>query len=475
MTADPLRESLALLPSVDAVLADPRLAGEKGGVPRPILRARVREALDSLRAEIRSMAWRPRDRDEAMERALAHARARAAVEIGMRLRPVWNATGVLLHTNLGRAVLPVEGRRALIAAASGYSSLEFDLASGRRASRLAAIRELVPLVTGAEAGFAVNNCAGALFLAMAALAGGREVLVSRGQLVEIGGSFRLPDILEAAGVRLREVGTTNRTRIGDFAKARTAETALVLRAHRSNFRLVGFSEEPSLDELVSFCREAGLSLVDDLGSGALRAHRDLFPGEPCLEDSVEAGADLVCVSGDKLLGLGQAGIIAGRREIVERLQKHPIARVVRLDKTLLAVLEAGLRLHLAGPSEARRTIPLLAALSRDAASVAAAAARCADLLRERLGSAFEIGTAAVRGEVGGGSLPGVEIDSHAVTVRAANAGADEIASRLRAGDPPVIGRIQDDRLLLDLRTIEEGTEVEFAEAVARALSLEAGA
>ncbi|MDM7914284.1 MAG: L-seryl-tRNA(Sec) selenium transferase, partial [Candidatus Eisenbacteria bacterium] len=325
----------------------------------------------------------------------------------------------MLHTNLGRAVLPEEARRALLAVASGASALEIDPATGRRASRLAAVRELIPVVTGAEAGFPVNNNAAALFLAVAGIAAGREVLVSRGHLVEIGGSFRLPDILQATGARLREVGTSNRTRISDFERARTPDTALVLRVHRSNFKLVGFTEEPSIEEMVAFCRSAGLPLLDDLGSGALRAYRDLFPEEPAIEDSIEAGADLVSVSADKLLGLGQAGIHAGKRETIEALQKHPIARVVRLDKTLLATLEAGLRLHL-DPERARRRIPLLRALSRSEEDVRAAAERMADALRDRLGrgrgasGAYRIETVATRVEVGGGSLPGQEISSHAV-------------------------------------------------------------
>ena len=460
--------SLALLPPVDSLLADPRLS-PLAGEPRPLVRERLREALDAARREIRSGIWLPSSREEAADRVIGEVLARGSDSLGMRLRPVWNATGILLHTNLGRAVLPAEARRALLGAASGYSALEIDLATGSRASRLAAIRELVPLLTGAEAGFAVNNNAGALFLAMAALGRGREVLVSRGQLVEIGGSFRLPDILEAAGVTLREVGTSNRTRISDFERAVGERSAVVLRVHRSNFKLVGFTEEPSLEEMIAFARRHSLSLVDDLGSGALRAYADLFPDEPCVEDSVEAGADLICVSGDKLLGIGQAGIIAGRKEIVERLSNNPIARVVRLDKALLALLEAGLRIHLRGPEAARTAIPLLRALSRSPDSIAEAARRCAGMLRDRIGSEFEVGTIEVRGVVGGGSLPGIDVASSAVTIASRSAGPDDLASRLRAGAPPIVGRIQDGRLMLDLRAIEEADEEPFIEDTARAL------
>jgi len=459
---------LYLLPQVEIVLADPRLS-DLAGEPRPLVRAWAREVLEDLRREIRAGIWQPSEREEATARVVTEIRSRAGASLDLHLRPVWNATGVLLHTNLGRAVLPVPVCRALLAAASGYSSLEINLDTGQRASRLEAIRELIPLLTGAEAGFAVNNNAAALFLAVAALAGGREVMVSRGQLVEIGGSFRLPDILEAAGVRLREVGTTNRTRIADFERARSADSALVLRVHRSNFNLTGFTEEPSLEEMVAFCRGEQLPLVDDVGSGALRAHRDLFPSEPYFEDSIQAGADLVCSSADKLLGLTQAGILAGKQGIVDRLAKHPIARIVRLDKTLLAGLEAGLRIHLRGPEEARQQVPLLRALSRTPEAILTAVGRCAEALSRQMGERFEVATVSVRGEVGGGSLPGVEVDSYAVALRSAGASAETLAVRLRAGKPPVIGRIQGERMLLDLRAIDEEEEEAFVGAVARAL------
>jgi len=463
---------LSVLPSVDALLADPRLKALENE-PRPLVRAWVRDALDALRSEIRAGTWTPRDREDAAARAVEAVLARGASSLDQRLRPVWNATGVLLHTNLGRAPLPIRAQHAILGAASGYSSLEIDLAAGKRASRLAAVRELVPLLTGAEAGFAVNNNAAALFLSIAALAAGREVLVSRGQLVEIGGSFRLPEILEAAGAKLCEVGTTNRTRIEDFARARTAATALVLRVHRSNFKLVGFTEEPSIEELIAFCRREDLPFVDDLGSGALRRYADLFPDEPTIEDSLEAGADLACVSGDKLLGITQAGIIAGRRAIVERLSKHPIARIVRLDKTLIAGLEAGLRIHLRGEGEARRAIPLLRLLSRDMASIAATAERCAAELRGRLGVGWSVSTLRTVGEIGGGSLPGITVESHAVALSSESVGADAISARLRGGSPPVLGRIQDERAILDVRAIEAGDEAPFIDAVARALKGEA--
>lgn len=464
--ADP--SPLSLLPSVEALLGDPRL-GDLEHEPRPLVRSWIRSSLDEARARIRAGLWIPSDREEAASFAVSGVLDRFGSSFSMHLRPVLNATGVLLHTNLGRAVLPGEVERAVMGAAGGYSALEFDLASGERASRMAALRELIPLVTGADAGFAVNNNAAALFLAMAALARGREVMVSRGQLVEIGGSFRLPDILEAAGVQLREVGTTNRTRISDFKKARGERSALVLRVHRSNFRLMGFTEEPGLEELVGFCREEGLPLVDDLGSGALRAYRDLFPDEPVVEDSVAAGVDLICVSGDKLLGLTQAGIVAGRREVVERIARHPIARVVRLDKTLIAGLEAGLRIHLQGAEAARRKIPLLRALSRPQEEIAAACDRCGAALAARLGDAFSIATQEVRGEVGGGSLPGIDHASFAVAIRSEAIAAEPLARRLREGDPPVIGRIREGWLLLDLRTIAEDEIDRLTDAVARAL------
>ncbi len=456
---------LSLMPPMEEILDDRRLL-ELGDEPRSLLKAWARESCDTVRNEIRVGIFHPTSRDEVVTRLIGWVRERARLRLELRIRPVWNATGILLHTNLGRAVLPIASRRALLAVASGYSSLEIDLTTGGRASRLAAVRELIPLLTGAEAGFAVNNNAAALFLTIAALAGERELLVSRGELVEIGGSFRLPDILEATGVRLREVGTTNRTRIADFERARSETTGLVLRVHRSNFRLVGFSEEPTLEELVAFCRAEQLPLIYDIGSGALRDHRDLFADEPLIEDAVKAGADIVCFSTDKLLGVGQAGVIAGRRDLVEeKILPHPIARTVRLDKTLLAVLEAGLRIHLKGGDTARREIPFLRALARDESDVAAAVERCAARLREHLAGPFEIGTVETEGEIGGGSIPGITIRSHAVSIRSESVDVDALASRLRMGSPPVIGRIREDRLLLDPRAIEREDEDAFVDAV----------
>jgi L-seryl-tRNA(Ser) seleniumtransferase len=472
MMTPPKPSPLLLLPSVEALLEAPSLS-DLAAEPRVLVRAYAREALDTLRAEIRAEIWTPVSREDALSRAGGLVRARARDRFAMRLRPVWNATGILLHTNLGRAVLPEAARRALLAAASGYSALEMDPATGRRASRLSAIRELLPLLTGAEAGFAVNNNAAALFLTIAALAAGREVVVSRGQLVEIGGSFRLPDILEAANVRLREVGTTNRTRIGDFEAALGPETGLLLSVHRSNFEIVGFFEEPSREELVALARAKGLLLVEDIGSGALRRYRDLFPGEPIVEEALEAGVDVVCLSGDKLLGLTQAGILLGKREVIEkRIQKHPIARVVRLDKSLLAALEAGLRIHLQGEETARGSIPLLRALGRGGDHLRASAERCARSLAAALGERYRIGVGSAEGEIGGGSVPGARIPSWAVVLEASGSSADAIAQKLRDGDPPIVGRIQGDRVLLDLRAIDEEDEGAFTQAVARSLSPE---
>jgi L-seryl-tRNA(Ser) seleniumtransferase len=294
--------------------------------------------------------------------------------------------------------------------------------------------------------------------------------VSRGELVEIGGSFRLPEILEAAGVHLREVGTTNRTRIGDYERGRSSETALVLHVHRSNFRMVGFSEDASIEQLAAFCRRESLSFVCDIGSGALRQHQDLFPDEPIVEDAIEAGADVVCFSADKLLGVGQAGILAGKHAVVEgRLLRHPIARVVRLDKTLLAVLEAGLRIQLKGAEVSRRQIPFLRALTRPPAAIAEAVARCAARIEADLGGLVRVGTIEVSGEVGGGSLPGITFPSHAITLSHARMGVDKLAASLRAARPPVIGRIQDDQLLLDLRAILEEDEEGFIQTVVAAI------
>jgi L-seryl-tRNA(Ser) seleniumtransferase len=417
------------LPSVD------ELAREAGD---PLAVAAARTVLDRAREQIRA-GGEPGDLREALAAELATARA-------PQLCRVLNATGVVVHTNLGRAPLPEAAIERLVATGRGYSNLEYDLAAGRRGSRQDHVASLLRRLTGAEAALVVNNNAGAVLLALAAVAEGREVLVSRGELIEIGDGFRIPDVLTRSGARLVEVGTTNRTRAADYERAAGPETAAILRVHQSNFRQVGFTEQPGLAELAAVAARSGLALVDDLGSGALLPLSD----EPSARESLAAGADLVCFSGDKLLGGPQAGIVVGRAETVERLRRHPLQRALRADRLTLAALEGTLALYL-DPGRARREVPVLRMLDEPAEHVRERARRLADAV----GGEVEETVA----RVGGGALPLLELESFACAVE------EGLADPLRLGDPPVVGIVRDGRLLLDCRTLTDAEADEAASAV----------
>jgi L-seryl-tRNA(Ser) seleniumtransferase len=376
-------------------------------------------------------------------------RAQLQTELGAarapQLRRVINATGVIVHTNLGRAPLAEAALELVREISRGYSNLEYDVEAGGRGSRQDHVGDILRRLTGAESALVVNNNAAAVMLALAALAEGREVLVSRGELIEIGDGFRIPDVLERSGARLREVGTTNRTRAADYERAIGPETAVLLRVHQSNFRVVGFTAQPSLGELADVAHRHDLPLVDDLGSGALVDISD----EPTARASLAAGADLVCFSGDKLLGGPQAGIVVGRGELVEKLRRHPLQRALRADKLTLAALEGTLALAVDAPDE----IPVLRMLREPPEAVRARAARLAELV----GGEVEETVA----RAGGGSLPLTELPSFACAVE------EELAVKLRAGDPPVIVVLRDGRTLLDCRTLTDGEAEEVAEAVRR--------
>ncbi|MFN0156281.1 MAG: L-seryl-tRNA(Sec) selenium transferase [Gaiella sp.] len=432
-----MAHTLRDLPSVDSLLADPRLAAE----PHEQAVAAAREALAQARAAIRAGAD-PGDPAASAAELLATARR-------PRLRRVLNATGVLIHTNLGRAPLPEEALQHAVDVARGYSTLEYDLDAGARGSRQDHLLDLLRRLTGAEAALVVNNNAAAILLALAALAEGREVLVSRGELVEIGDGFRIPDVLVRSGARLVEVGTTNRTRAADYERAITPSTAAVLRVHQSNFRVVGFTGLPSLSELADVARRHELPLIDDLGSGALVS----VAGEPTPQESLAAGADLVCFSGDKLLGGPQSGIVVGRSDLVERLRRHPLQRALRADKLTMAALEGTLLLYL-DTERARRAIPVLRMIGESAETVRERAHRLAGLV----GGEVEETVA----RVGGGALPLTELPSFACAVE------EELAPRLRAGDPPVVALVRDGRVLLDVRALTDAEVDEVAACVAAA-------
>ena len=378
-------------------------------------------------------------------------RMRAELEAARepRLRRTINATGVIVHTNLGRAPLAEAALERVHEVGRGYSNLEYDLTAGARGSRQDHVAGILRRLTGAEAALVVNNNAAAVLLALAALAEGREVVVSRGELIEIGDGFRIPDVLARSGARLVEVGTTNRTRAADYDRAVGPETAVLLRVHQSNFRVVGFTELPSVGELAKVAKRHGLPLVDDLGSGALAQVED----EPSVRESLEAGADLVCFSGDKLLGGPQAGIVVGSAELVEKLRRHPLQRAVRADKLTLAALEGTLTLYL-DPTRAAREVPVLRMAGESAEDVRARAER----LAEQVGGEIEETVA----RIGGGALPLAELPSFACAVE------EELAGPLRHGEPPVIGVVRDGRLLLDCRTLSEAEVDEVASAVVAA-------
>ncbi|MCA9729355.1 MAG: L-seryl-tRNA(Sec) selenium transferase [Candidatus Eisenbacteria bacterium] len=445
------------LPPVELLLD--RASGSLS-VPRPLLLSWCRDALGEARRLIRgsrsTQALPAHGREEWTRWVLDRVTRSAEQRSSRMLRRVVNATGVILHTNLGRAPLASESQQALAEIAGGYSNLEMDLAGGKRRSRLLPIRWLLPVVTGAESGLAVHNNAAAVFLALAALARGREVIVSRGHLVEIGGSFRLPTIMEASGAQLVEVGATNRTRLSDYAERIGPGTGLILKVHPSNFRMIGFTEEVPTADLAGLAQERGIPLFEDVGSGALDQHAELSFGEPRVQDSLRAGADLVAFSGDKLLGGPQAGILVGRQTIVDRLGKHPLARVLRLDKAALAVLESTLEAYL-DPATVRSRIPLLGLLARAPEDLRQRAESLATRMRERCGDAVTIEIVETRAEVGGGSLPGLQLPSWAVSL-AAPESVDRIARSFRAADPAVVGRIERDRFLLDMRTVLDGEE-----------------
>jgi L-seryl-tRNA(Ser) seleniumtransferase len=361
---------------------------------------------------------------------------------------------VIVHTNLGRAPLAADAQAAVARIAAGYSSLEWDVESGGRGSRHDHVAGLLCELTGAGAAMAVNNCAAAVLLAAAALAGpGRDIVVSRGQLVEIGGGFRVPEVVAQAGARLVEVGTTNRTRRADYERAIGPETGAIMRAHPSNFRQLGFVQEVEIEELC----ELGAPVIDDIGSGNLAEDLPALADEPPVRRSVAAGAALVCFSGDKLLGGPQAGLLVGRADAIAAARTHPLARALRLDKLSLAALEATLALY-RDPERARAEIPVLAMLTADEATLAERARRLAD----GIGAGAEIVAASAK--VGGGALPLLELPGPVVAVGGA---PDALAARLRAGEPPVVGRIQDGRLLLDPRTLTED-DVDVVAAVVRA-------
>ena len=451
--------ALRALPSVE------QLAARLDPVPHGVAVRAARAAIDARRAALMADESGSEPTAASLDQLERDARARAAAILRPRVRRVINATGVIVHTNLGRAPLAPAALEAATAAGRGYLNLEYELESGRRGSRQSHAEPILRELTGAEAALVVNNCAAAVLLAAAALAAGREVVVSRGQLVEIGGSFRVPEVVEQSGARLVEAGTTNRTRAEDYRRALGPETGAILRAHPSNFRTVGFVEEVEIEELCSTAAARGVPVIDDVGSGALAAGLPELAEEPSVRRSVAAGCAVVCFSGDKLLGGPQAGVMVGARAAIERCRRHPLARAVRVDKLSLAALEATLALY-RDPGRARREIPVLAMLTAEEPDLR----RRADRMRSALAAAsIDARVVTASAKVGGGALPLLELRGPVCALDPSPLGVDEAARRLRAGDPPVIGRAREGWLLLDPRTLGDEEAEEAASAVIAAL------
>lgn len=426
------------LPSVDSMLQSPQVLDWIGVFGRPLTVQAVREALEHARSRHAGGSALP-DRHELEQQVHELLTSWTAPT----LEPVINATGVILHTNLGRAPMSRAALAAALQVSGAYSNLEYDLKLGKRGSRLVHAEALLQHLTGAEAALVVNNNAAAVLLILTALARRRAVVIARSQLVEIGGGFRVPDVMRQSGARLLEIGTTNKIHLADYAEALGEAPALVLRAHRSNFRLIGFTSEPSLHEITALAHQSNVPVVDDLGSGSLiDTARFGLAHEPMVQESLAAGADLVCFSGDKLLGGPQAGIIIGRGELVARLKKHPLARAIRADKLCLAALAATLGHYL--KDEAERQVPIWRMISTPLADLEARL----EAWKQALGQGEVI-----RGEstIGGGSLPGETLPTYLLAL--STTGPDRFLARLRQASPPVIARLENDRVVLDPRTV----------------------
>jgi L-seryl-tRNA(Ser) seleniumtransferase len=459
---------LRQLPAIDRLLGTPPLAQLAAVHPHVQLREAAQRAVEEVRRQLLDEQAPLPDLDPAAVAARA-ASILAQLETPS-LRRVLNLTGTVLHTNLGRAPLAASALQAVGDVSRGYSTLEYDLALGKRGERHVHVEELLCRLTGAESALAVNNNAGAVLLALSALAGGKSALVSRGELIEIGGSFRIPEIMAAGGVRLVEVGATNKTHLKDFARAIGPDTALILKVHTSNYLILGFTAAVTGEELTALGRERGLPVLEDLGSGLLLDLTTLgLPREPTVRETLATGIDLVTFSGDKLLGGPQAGLIAGRKELVDRLKQHPLARALRLDKMTLAALEATLRLYL-DPLRALQEVPTLRLLAITTEEVQR---RCLELLPQlqaAAGERAEFEIIASTSTVGGGAMPLAELPGFAIAVTPHRLSLQQLADRLRCGDPPVIARVQDQRLLLDPRTLLPGEEELLVAALGEALA-----
>ena len=451
---------LRQIPKVDELMKQPLLLSLCESVPSQTVTQAVRQVLEDLRKDILSGKIEEMPSVEALCAGIVSDASRQAEP---SLKKVINATGIILHTNLGRACISARAAAAAQEVAQSYSTLEYNLQAGRRGTRYSHVESLLCKLTGAESALVVNNNAAAVLLILSDMAQGGQVITSRGELVEIGGSFRVPDIMEACGAELKEVGTTNKTHLWDYDRAITEKTRALMKVHTSNYRIVGFSETPTLPELAELAHSRGLPVIEDLGSGCLVDLQQFgIYGEPTVQDSVRAGVDVVSFSGDKLLGGPQAGIIVGKKAIVDKLKKHPLTRAMRVDKMTLAALEATLRSYEIGAYNEIPTIAMLA-VTQDQLR-AKADALCG--LMTAVGIAAEV--VPTEGQVGGGSVPTQMLKSFAVAVQPAGVNLDQLEANLRMGRPAIVGRINHDRFLLDVRTLKESDYADIVKAVGEA-------
>jgi L-seryl-tRNA(Ser) seleniumtransferase len=449
-----LSRVLRQLPAVDELLRHPRLTAALAALPRSLAVAVIRDRLRVQRQLFSAAPTESLPPEFDLEAFLGEVTKSLEAAAQPSLRRVINATGVIIHTNLGRSLLAVEALEQILEVAAHYSTLEYDLVKGERGSRHDHLEGLLRELTGCEAALVVNNNAGAVLLALNTLAQGREVIISRGQLIEIGGSFRMPEIMAASGALMKEVGTTNKTHLRDYEKAITSETAALLKVHPSNFRIVGFTKEVDTPDLVALARRYGLLALEDLGSGCLLdLSRYGLEKEPTVQESLAAGLDLVLCSGDKLLGGPQAGLALGSREVVARLRQNPLTRALRPDKLTLAGMEATLRLYLEEP-RALQAIPTLQMLTRSPADLERQARNLARAMKRRWGDKIKVALQTSEARVGGGSLPGANLPSRALALELPPLAPHELEERLRLGHPPIIARLEHGALLLDLRTIQ---------------------
>ncbi|MDQ5845591.1 MAG: L-seryl-tRNA(Sec) selenium transferase [Acidobacteriota bacterium] len=452
------------IPSVDQLLRTGAAEELKAEVGLQRLTDIAREIIEDMRRELRSVDSLTHTRDSLLTEATRRLEDSLQRDASARIRRVINATGVILHTNLGRAPLSAAARHAVALEAAGYCTLEYDSTTGSRGKRGGRVEDLLTQLTGAEAALVVNNCASAALLILAVLAGDGETIVSRGELVEIGGDFRVPDVMANSGTRMVEVGATNRTRLDDYHRALNESTRLIMRVHPSNYRIIGFTAAPELSELVAFAHEAGLFVYEDAGSGVVSDLREYgLQDEPLVSDSISAGVDVVSFSGDKLLGASQAGLIVGKREVIDRLRKHSLYRALRADKLCLAALEATLEAHRRGSID---EIPTLHMLAISKSTIENRAAQFVSRLSNNPDS-VGITVTTIEGEsaVGGGSGPNVHPPTALIAIKHQSLSADQIEERLRRFSPPVVARIAEGLVLLDLRTVDPTEEPDLLQAL----------